>query len=50
MIAEEIDGLELICEDLPDVEADSGEMVNTAKDDIKNRYSERQNSFHSGSA
>ena len=37
MIAEELDGLDVICEDLPEVEADSGEAVNAQKDDIKSR-------------
>ena len=38
MIAEEINGLDLICEELPEVEADSGEVVSAQKDDIKNRF------------
>ncbi|KAL5270487.1 hypothetical protein ACHWQZ_G001266 [Mnemiopsis leidyi] len=42
MIAEELDGLDLICEEIPEVEADSGESVNAQKDDIKSRFAALQ--------
>ena len=38
MISEEIDGLDLICEDIPVVEVDGGEDVQTQRDVIKSRY------------